>query len=192
LRDRIEAIHSSNTKQVIIEDQDQIYQRFLNTHKRLAPRHQRDLPRTLSLIKAHALLNLWWRERRGYGAVVANQEDVDAGFELYNRIAKANELGLSPQTYEVYESVIKPLLDNETVADRRRILNRYFEHYGRHLADETLRREIVPALVDCGLVIEEPDPEDKRRKLLYPPDNSPISSSESDSNVVEDIKVNGG
>ena len=29
---------------------------------RLAPRHQRDLPRILGLIKAHALLNVWHPE----------------------------------------------------------------------------------------------------------------------------------
>jgi hypothetical protein len=184
LRDRIEAIQTANIKQVIIEDQEQVYQRFVDAHKRLAPRHQRDLPRILSLIKAHALLNLWWRGRRGDRAIVANQEDVDAGFELYNHIGKPNELGLSPQIYEVYETIIKPLLDNETVADRRRVLSKYFEYYGRHLADETLRREIVPALVDCGLICEEPDPSDRRRKLLYPPDAPPIPA-----NVVEDILV---
>jgi len=186
LRDRIEAIQSANVKQVIIDDQDQVYQRFVTAHKRLAPRHQRDLPRILSLIKAHALLNLWWRERRGRGAIVAIQDDVDAGFELYNQIAKPNELGLSPQVYEVYETVIKPLLDNETVVDRRSILNKYFDYYGRHLGDETLRREIVPALIECGLVIEQPDPQDRRRKLLYPPDVPPTCSD-----VVEDIEVKG-
>jgi len=189
LRDRIEAIQTANVKQVIIEDQEQVYQRFVNAHKRLAPRHQRDLPRILSLIKAHALLNLWWRDRRGDGTIVANQEDVNAGFELYNQIAKPNELGLSPQIYEVYETIIKPLLDNEPVVDRRRVLSRYFEHYGRHLAGETLRREIVPALIDCGLVVEQPDPSDRRRKLLYPPDAPPIP--ENGTNVVEDIVTKG-
>ena len=189
LRDRIEAIQIAKVKQVIIDDQGQVYERFVNSHKRLAPRHQRDLPRILSLVKAHALLNLWWRDRRGNGAIVANQEDVDAGFGLYNQIAKPNELGLSPQIYEVYETIIKPLLDNETEVDRRRVLSRYFEHYGRHLADETLRREIVPALIDCGLVVEQPDPSDRRRKLLYPPDVPPISESAPE--PVEDI-VTGG
>ena len=189
LRDRVEAIHVSNVKHVIVENQEQIFERFINSHKRLAPRHQRDLPRILSLIKAHALLNLWSREKRGYGTIVATQEDVDAGFGLYDLIAKPTELGLSPQIYEVYETIIKPLLDNETVVDRRRILSMYFEHYGRHLADETLRREIVPALIDCGLVSEQPDPSDRRRKLLYPPDVPPIS--ENGSNVAEDIVNNG-
>ncbi len=188
LRDRIEAIQAANVRQVVIEQQEQVYERFVSSHKRLAPRHQRDLPRILSLIKAHALLNLWWRERRGSQSIVARQEDVDAGFELYGRIAKPNELGLSPSVYEVYEAVIKPLLDGEGAVDRRRILSRYFEYYGRHLADETLRREIVPGLVDCGLVLEQPDPSDRRRKLLYPPDPPPNSQPE---NIVEDIDVEG-
>lgn len=185
LRDRVVSIQAAKVKQVVVEHKEQIYERFVDSHKRLAPRHQRDLPRILSLIKAHALLNLWWRERRGYGTIVANQEDVDAGFGLYDLIAKPNQLGLSPQVYEVYEAIIKPLLDNETVVDRRRVLSRYFEHYGRHLADETLRREIVPALIDCGLMVEQPDPSDRRRKLLYPPDAPPISEQDSKDIVIK-------
>jgi len=35
--------------------------------------------------------------------------DEEATFDLYNLIAKPNELTLSTQVYETYESVIKPL-----------------------------------------------------------------------------------
>jgi len=176
LKSRIDAIQTSGIKEVIIEDQEGVYTKFLSSHKRLAPRHQRDLPRILSLIKAYALLNWRHREKTNPDTIMATQEDIDAGFWLYSLIAKPNELGLSPQVYEIYESIIKPLLaDNEGV-DRKTILAQYHETYGRALADERLRRDILPALESSGLIGQEPDPHDKRKMRVVSPDLPPISN----------------
>ena len=110
-----------------------------------------------------ALLNLWHREKHNDRTIVGNQEDIEAGFWLYGLVAKPNELGLSPQ---IYESVIKPLLVQHGMVDRQTILAEYRRLYGRFLADEKLRREIIPALEASGLVMQAPDPDDRRRMLV--------------------------
>jgi hypothetical protein len=178
LKARIQAIQTAQIKQVIVEDQEEVYNRFKQTHSHLAPRHQRDLPRILSLIKAHALLNWRHREIRQLGAIVANREDVNAGFWLYSLIAKPNELGLSPQVYEIYESVIKPLLDKIASANRKQIMCAYHDFYGRSLSRKKLEDEILPSLETASLIAQEPDPNDKRRVLVCHPDVGNNSPSE--------------
>jgi hypothetical protein len=64
----------------------------------------------MALIKAHALLNFSHRESPRKGTIVATKEDEDAGFWLYEQVAKPNELGLAPQIYEIWTTVIKPLI----------------------------------------------------------------------------------
>jgi len=178
LKARIAALQAADIDQVIIEGHEEIYNRFRSIHPRLAPRHQRDLPRLLALIKAHALLNFAHRERREQNTIVATVEDVDAGFNLYSTIAKANDLGLSPQILEIYESVIRPLTQREGMVSRQRILWAYNRHYGRRLSEDRLRREILPALDAAGCIVQEPDPGDRRRMLIGLPDHSNISSHE--------------
>ena len=178
LKARVAAIQCAHIQDVILPDQEAIYKRFLDSHSRLAPRHQRDLPRILALIKAHALLNCWHRERLRPSVIVANQDDVEAGFWLYGLVAKPNELGLSPQIYEVYESVIKPLVEKDGMVERQAILAKYYERHGRFLSEEKLRREILPALEASGLIMQAPDPDDKRRMLVCTPHPPPISSAE--------------
>jgi hypothetical protein len=183
LNARIDAIRAANIDQIIIEDQDAIYKRFLETHSRLAPRHQRDVSRIIALIKAHALLNWCHRERPRPNAIIANKQDEDAGFMLYGQIAKSNELDLAPALYAVWDTVIKPLVEkNETGVSNRTIMAEYHRLYGRFLPDRKLRREILPALESCGLIILEPDPNDRRQKL--------VTLTLSDSSGVGEVKQN--
>jgi len=175
LKARVAAIQNAHIQDVVLPDQERIYERFLGSHSRLAPRHQRDLPRILALIKAHAMLNCWHREHPRPDAILANHDDIEAGFWLYSLVAKPNELGLSPQVYEIYESVIKPLLAQDGMVDRQTILAGYYQQYGRFLSEEKLRREILPALEASGLVMQAADPDDKRRMLVCTPHPPPIS-----------------
>ncbi len=45
------------------------------------------------------------------------------------------------------------------------------------LSPETLKREIIPQLEIVGLIVQEPDPDDKRRLLIYPTVSTPIISA---------------
>ncbi len=169
LKSRVLDIQASGINQIIVNGQEEIYKKFLATHPRPIPRHQRDLPRIVCLIKAHALLNWHHRESPSKGTIIANKEDVEAGFWLYSLIAKSNELGLSPQIYEIYQSVIKPLLVDDESIDRKMIQARYQALYSRPLSEAKLRQDILPALEGAGLIVEEPDPADKRKMRVYPP-----------------------
>ncbi|HEX9678001.1 hypothetical protein, partial [Nitrososphaera sp.] len=91
LSKRIKAIRQSGIREVLILDYEAAYKRFLADHPNLQARHQRDFPRILSLAKAHALLNLFNRERRG-NAIIATQADIDTGFALYKEIEEPNML----------------------------------------------------------------------------------------------------
>ena len=47
-------------------------------------------------------------------------------------------------------------------------MKKHYEVYGRRLADWQLRQQIIPMLENAGLIIQEPDPNDKRKMLIYP------------------------
>ncbi len=187
LKARIAAIRDAQIIQVVIEDQEGIYGRFLSQRQRLAPRHQRDLPRILALIKTHALLNFRYRESPREGTIVASQDDVEAGFWLYSLIARSNELGLSPQVYEIHETVIKPRLVTGSLVRKDEISRLYVEKYGRPLAWQRLDREILPALEASGLISLQPDPDDRRRIVVVSPITYNISPEEPrPNNIVSD------
>jgi hypothetical protein len=169
LKARIREIQKAGIDQVVIEDQDLVYERFMKSHQHLAPRHQRDVSRIVSLIKAHALLNFWHRERTREHTIAATNEDIEAGFALYKEIAESNELGLSPQLYEIYTAVIKPRLDPDRSLRKDEIASVYLERYGRPLPWRRLDREILPSLEAATLIRLEPDPNDRRRMVVYPP-----------------------
>jgi hypothetical protein len=73
-----------------------VFERFVNEHEHLMPRHQRDYPRVFSFIKAHALLNCFNRQKISEDTIMANEKDIKAGIELYKGIEQSNEMGLSP------------------------------------------------------------------------------------------------
>ena len=138
----------------------------------MIPRHQRDISRLLALVKAHALLNFNHRERRG-DDIVAEDEDVDAGFKLYKEISEANELGLSPELYDIYMK-FKLYIERYsskidflgiTVADYQSF---YQENYYRKVNYDTAR-ETLRTLANMGLLTEDFDPNDRRtRRYLLP------------------------
>ena len=169
LRQRIRELKEANIRQVIIQNSDDVANRFLNERPHLAPRHQRDFPRLMALIKAHALLNWAYREPAGENAILASEEDAEAAFNLYGDIAKPNELGLAPQIFNVYREVIKPLLDDNGDIRREQIFSEYYRRYHRPLPEWRLRQEFIPQLSQAGLIAEKPDEHDKRRMLIYSP-----------------------
>ena len=164
---RVYAIKRANVKHVKIPEELQaiIYKRFLSDHKVLLPRHQRDIGRLLALIKAHALLNYMHREQvrnpDGSLTIIANMEDFTEGYRLYREIAEANELGLSPELYSIYTAV-KPNIPEEglTVADFQK---QYYKAFHKPISTKRAR-EILEILTSIGLLAEDVDPQDRRKK----------------------------
>jgi hypothetical protein len=73
--------------------------------------------------------------------------------------------------------VIVPLLKPNAGVSREDILKKYYVVRHKALSPETLKREIIPQLELVGLIIQEADPEDKRRLLVYPTVSTPIISA---------------
>jgi hypothetical protein len=180
LKLRIQAIKQEHVDDIKIVSEEKIFERFLTKDKKLQPRHQRDIKRLLSLVKAFALLNLWWRERDG-STVTASEEDIDEAFKLWEKISVSQELNLPPFIYEIYTQIILPAYKEKNEfqsqvfeempkqgISRQEILEKHYKTYGRMLDAQQLRQQIIPILETCGLIYQEQDQNDKRKILIHP------------------------
>jgi hypothetical protein len=184
LKARVKLIRETGIREVIIENWKAVLADYEKERAYLSPRAQRDWPRLLYLIKAYTLLNCFNRKRVG-DSIYAIQDDYKAALALHGKVAKSNELGLSPETYEIYLHVIQPLATDDLGIDRKSIQKGFFELYHRPLSDQRLRRDILPSLESAGLVAQEADPKDKRRMLVWCTIAAPISSDSPSSLNVE-------
>ena len=194
LKERIAAIKQAGIEEIKIDPELQsvIEKRFLNGNKILKPRHQRDIKRLLSLIKLFAVLNCWWRNQQG-STITATERDVQEAFKVWDSISESQELNLPPYIYSLYKEVILPafdeknrvvksiILDNEEPKlegiTRQDISKHHQKVYGRYLPEWQLRQQIIPMLELSGLIYQEPDPNDRRKVLIYPT-NEPTTSGE--------------
>jgi len=181
LKQRILAIRQVHTQHIKIAQPGIIEARFFDGNRVLKPRHARDIGRLIALVKAFALLNLWFRERHG-DSIAANDSDIEAAFAVWDTICESQELGLPPYIYQLYREVILPAYRDKNSSraegfedvtgklglSRAEIVQKHFEVYGRFVPDWQLRQQILPMLETAGLIIQEADPNDKRKKLIYP------------------------
>jgi hypothetical protein len=165
LASRIEFIKTAHIKYVKIPEElrEKINRQFLEDHKYLIARHQRDVSRLLAIIKGHALLNYMHRERIA-DSIVVNLEDVEAGFKLYYAVSEANELGLSPEIYNVFKRIKNDITkDGITINDFQKL---YYNEFHKPLGSKR-STEILDILSATGLLIEKADPNDKRVKRFH-------------------------
>ena len=52
---------------------------------------------------------------------------------------------------------------------RQEVLDKHFEVYGRMLDSHQLRQQILPMLETAGLIVQEQDPSDKRKIMIFRP-----------------------
>jgi hypothetical protein len=192
LKERIMAIKQANVKEIKIGSPELIKQMFFERNKTLKPRHQRDIARIISLVKSLALLNLWFREKDGE-TIIANENDVKEAFKIWDGISESQELNLPPYIYNLYKEVVLPTWEEknsesegevkELGLTRQNILQKHFQVYGRRLADWQLRQQIIPMWETAGLIIQEPDPNDKRKILIYPTTPLTISKEQNNSEL---------
>lgn len=174
LKERIRAIKLEKIKDINIISHEIIEKKFLEKNKILKPRHQRDVKRLLSLIKAIALLNVWWRERNS-STITANEDDINEAFKLWDKISASQELNLPPYIYNLYKEIILPAWEEKNKdhiekqgISRQELLEKHFSVYGRMLDPHQLRQQILPMIETAGLIIQEPDPSDKRKIMIFP------------------------
>jgi hypothetical protein len=180
LKDRIRAIRQEHITEIKLNkpEEELILKAFLS-RKMLKPRHQRDIGRIVSLVKTFALVNLWWRERGG-STITATVDDVDEAFRIWGRIEESQELNLAPYVYQLFREIIVPAFNeknqgeiasgqqNKLGVSRKEVLQKHSRVYGRPLAIDKLRFEILPQLEASGLIVQEADASDRRNKLIYP------------------------
>jgi DNA primase len=196
LKERIQAIKQEDIKEIKISSPEKIEQRFFNKNKMLKPRHTRDIGRLISLIKSFALLNLWFREKDGL-AIMANDNDIDEAFKIWDAISASQELNLPPYIYHFYHEVILSAwndknknwsesferITGEVGLTRQDIIQKHYQVYGRFIADWQLRQQIIPMLETAGLIIQEQDPNDRRKILIYPTASLTISEGQNNSEL---------
>jgi len=166
LATRVWAIKTAEIKYVKIPEElrEEVYKHFMDAHKFLIPRHQRDITRLLAIVKGHALLNFKHRERIE-NSIFVNMEDVEVGFRLYSAVSEANELGLSPELYTIHLK-LKPRIENTVDGIERKDFQKlYYQEFHKVLGRESAAN-ILKVWESVGLIIEQPDPVD-RRKLRY-------------------------
>jgi hypothetical protein len=187
LRRRVELIAGSGINYVMIPEElrNTIANRFFEKHSDLIPRHQRDITRLMALIKAHALLNLWNRERIE-DRIIVTEEDVLEGQLLYEEVSTANELGLPPEVFNIYTELIAK---NDSGQTKQQLQARYFQVRHRTIGKKRLD-EVLGLLASVGLVTEDPDPADKRRILILPTGTGVFDSENEDKDTDNDGKLN--
>ncbi|HKH85882.1 MAG TPA: bifunctional DNA primase/polymerase [Nitrososphaera sp.] len=173
---RIYAIRQEGIREIILPDDGirKVLERFKQEHADLLARHQRDFPRIFSLIKAHALLNCFNREKVKPDTIVATNIDIEAGFKLYKEVESSNELGLSPYIHRIYKEVFEPQLDPVMGLDRKKIRARYLDIFHKSLTGK-VEETVIQQLEAAGLIYQEPDPADRRKTLIYPTVSGNIS-----------------
>lgn len=174
LKLRVRLIKESMVRNVIIrsEDAEAIYTEFISTHQPLKPRHQRDFPRLIALIKAHALFNQWTREKTVDGTTVyAEATDIREGPKLCEKLLESNEKGLPPHVFRFWEESLQNVLDDKPEGLHKNDVSQlYFQFYHTRIGSKALTN-MINLLLDTGFILEDTDPNDKRRKKLYCPDH---------------------
>lgn len=166
LKERIKAIIATGINDIIIQDpENTVLAKFRTDRKFRLARHLRDLPRIMALIKAHALLNCFNREKKNGHGIIATETDIEAGFKLYSTIEKSNEFGLSPYIYSVYSEIIAPLISDGMTVTTNDFLRKFYEIRHKFITQKTLS-EILKQIELAGLIEREADPTDKRRMLI--------------------------
>ena len=174
---RIDNIRKAKINQIVIPEELQslIYDKFIESHPILQARNQRDIGRLVNIIKGYTLLNFYSRnwhsefykdktdtlETDPITALTVQLRDVEIGFKYYNTVAEANELGIPPEVYTVFNSFKTKMQENSEGFTRKDFQTMYFKAFRKFIGREKAKA-FIDTLETAGLIIEQPDPTDKR------------------------------
>ena len=189
LRGRVNAIKTADIKNIIIPEdlRNEIAERFLAAHKNPIPRHQRDISRLMAMVKACALLNLYQRERPTPHTIIASKMDVEEGFKLYEEFSVANELGLPPEIYNIYEKLKDQIPENGMT--KRELAAEYYKTFHRIVGNKQLD-QTLDVLLSVGLLTEEQDSEDRRQKRYIVTPSGVFNSDDNNDESINVEKIN--
>ena len=107
LKQRIIAIRQEKVGDIILTNPDEIEARFNKMFGKPKNRHMRDVGHLMKLIKAISLLNVWFRYEPD-GTIVASEDDINQGFELWGSVFESQNLNVPPAVLNFYKNVILP------------------------------------------------------------------------------------
>jgi len=145
---------------------------FIESHPILQARNQRDIGRLENIIKGYALLNFYdrnwhsefYRDSSGtletdpITAITVQLKDVEIGFKYYNTVAEANELGLPPEVYQVYQTFYQEMENGFT---RKDFQSMYFKKF-RKPCGRSKASAFIEMLEQTGLVVQDEENSDKK------------------------------
>ena len=177
LKERIRAIKNENIQEIKFENPEIIEKVFLEKRDLLKPRHQRDIGRLISIIKAFTILNVWFR-KNDKGEIIASKEDIEEGAKIWDKLAESQEHNLPPYVYQLYKEIIVPLYKEKNKNNQRDVKEgitkrdfsqKHYELNGRLIPDWQMRQQVFPMLETAGLIHQEKDVlGDKRTMLIFP------------------------
>ncbi|WP_286830237.1 MULTISPECIES: hypothetical protein [Kordiimonas] len=196
LKERLVAIRNAHIDHIRIPSDmhAEIRRVFLEGGTALRPRTQRDIKRFIALIKAFALMNLWHRDQNG-STITAHADDFAEALALWMELAESQELNLPPYVLQLFREIIVPAWENKNKAygghtvglTRGEALTEHYRIYGRMLDATQFRQQILPMLETAGLIVEEHDPQNRRRKYIFPVEQEAEQHSESGYGVPNNI-----
>lgn len=174
---RIRAVRDEEINEIRLENPEKITELFFEMAPELHPRHNRDIKRLLSLVKSFALLNLWNRER-DENTIIANDDDIENGMQLWKQISPSQELNIPPFLLDFHHSVILDLWEQKKSAlkkgqspkglERAELLDHHYKVLNRPLKLYDLRTKYLPMLEMADLISQKADEHDARKTLVYP------------------------
>lgn len=171
LRERVKRIKQMYIQSVIVPfSKEYILERYRTINPVPAPSDNRNIQHILSLIKAVAMLNAGNRLGEKH-EVIANESDVEAGFKLWNGIAKTQDCGIAPTAMSFYEKYLVPAYLSYNIESGISIaeLLRFCKQNGCNVAPYTVSKDFVPTLILGGLISYGPvEGRDGRGKYMKP------------------------
>ena len=175
LKDRIIYIKNLHIVDIIIPAEYKVAERFKKSAGAPQPKHTRHIAHIHSLIKAFALLNAMFREKRGRGIIVANQSDVDAAFQIWDAISASQLAGVAPNILEFYNDVVVPAYNkaNDGRTPKKGITyteieEYYYELHGVMPNHNFIRSQCIPTLLVANFIRKDKDPDNGRQQLVTP------------------------
>jgi DNA-binding MarR family transcriptional regulator len=136
-------------------------------------RRMRDSERFLTLMQAHAALNVYARPKLVYPDgteyIVVVREDYEDVAKLY--FSEEDRMiiltGLPRHVLEFFRKVVKPLWDGKKMGlTVRELVDAVVKQLGKTLSDSTIRNNYIRQLENAGFISFEENPEDRREKIV--------------------------
>lgn len=133
-----------------------------------AARSMRDYDHFTALIEVSALFHCYQRpilEIGDHKVILATMQDFQYILRTFSYLEETTVTGLPKHILDCFHKVIEPLFKERGPFNYEHLTERYNEVFVEKKSTSTLRKH-VELLGEVGWVDTEPDPEDKRKKLI--------------------------